>query len=394
MKQVQRLYLFLQKPFFSDYRTLFGLWLLLPVIATLLKLSKHNNFLIFRYVYWHTIEQLPLYVAYDEYWDTNHYGPFFSLVIAPFAMLPVRWGLFFWLIVLSLSLYYAIRKLPFPDRKRIFLYWFCAHELLTALFMSQFNIAIAAIIVATFYCIEKEKDIWAACFIMLGTFVKLYGIVGLAFFFFSKHKVKFLLALLGWALVMFVAPMTISSPDYIISQYVGWWDSLSAKNAENIFSGGQNISLLGMVRKISGCASYSDLWLILGGLIIFGLPYLRIAQYKYKAFRYALLASVLLFVVLFSTGSESSTYIIAFVGVGIWYWSVPWKRSKGDIALMVFAFILTSFSPSDLFPAYLRKEFVQPYALKALPCAIIWFKLSYEMCFRNYIEIGESKIEC
>lgn len=394
MKQVQRLYLFLQKPFFSDYRTLFGLWLLLPVIATLLKLSKHNNFLIFRYVYWHTIEQLPLYVAYDEYWDTNHYGPFFSLVIAPFAMLPVRWGLFFWLIVLSLSLYYAIRKLPFPDQKRIFLYWFCAHELLTALFMSQFNIAIAAIIVATFYCIEKEKDIWAACFIMLGTFVKLYGIVGLAFFFFSKHKVKFLLALLGWALVMFVAPMAISSPDYIISQYVGWWDSLSAKNAENIFSGGQNISLLGMVRKISGCASYSDLWLILGGLIIFGLPYLRIAQYKYKAFRYALLASVLLFVVLFSTGSESSTYIIAFVGVGIWYWSVPWKRSKWDIALMVFAFILTSFSPSDLFPAYLRKEFVQPYALKALPCAIIWFKLSYEMCFRNYIEIGESKIEC
>ena len=394
MKQVQRLYLFLQKPFFSDYRTLFGLWLLLPVIATLLKLSKHNNFLIFRYVYWHTIEQLPLYVAYDEYWDTNHYGPFFSLGIAPFAMLPVRWGLFFWLIVLSLSLYYAIRKLPFPDRKRIFLYWFCAHELLTALFMSQFNIAIAAIIVATFYCIEKEKDIWAACFIMLGTFVKLYGIVGLAFFFFSKHKVKFLLALLGWALVMFVAPMAISSPDYIISQYVGWWDSLSAKNAENIFSGGQNISLLGMVRKISGCASYSDLWLILGGLIIFGLPYLRIAQYKYKAFRYALLASVLLFVVLFSTGSESSTYIIAFVGVGIWYWSVPWKRSKWDIALMVFAFILTSFSPSDLFPAYLRKEFVQPYALKALPCAIIWFKLSYEMCFRNYIEIGESKIEC
>lgn len=394
MKQVQRLYLFLQKPFFSDSRTLFGLWLLLPVIATLLKLSKHNNFLIFRYVYWHTIEQLPLYVAYDEYWDTNHYGPFFSLVIAPFAMLPVRWGLFFWLIALSLSLYYAIRKLPFPDRKRIFLYWFCAHELLTALFMSQFNIAIAAIIVATFYCIEKEKDIWAAFFIMLGTFVKLYGIVGLAFFFFSKHKTKFLLALLGWALVMFVAPMAISSPDYIISQYVGWWDSLSAKNAENIFSGGQNISLLGMVRKISGCASYSDLWLISGGLIIFGLPYLRIAQYKYKAFRYTLLASVLLFVVLFSTGSESSTYIIAFVGVGIWYWAVPWKRSKWDIALMVFAFILTSFSPSDLFPAYLRKEFVQPYALKALPCVLIWFKMSYEMCFRNYVEIGESKIEC
>lgn len=86
---------FLQKPFFSDGRTLFGLWLLLPVIASLLKISKHNNYLIFRYVFWHTIEQKPLYAAYDEYWDTNHYGPFFSLVIAPFALLPGWVGMLF-----------------------------------------------------------------------------------------------------------------------------------------------------------------------------------------------------------------------------------------------------------------------------------------------------------
>lgn len=389
MKQLQRLNLFLQKPFFSDYRTLFGLWLLLPIIATLLKLAKHNNFLIFKYVFWHTIEQTSLYATYDEYWDTNHYGPFFSLIIAPFAVVPVRVGLLFWLIALSLSLYYAIRKLPFTDKKRIFIYWFCAHELLTALFMSQFNIAIAAIIIASFYCLEKEKDIWAAFFIMLGTFIKLYGIVGLAFFFFSKHKTKFCLALIAWGAVLFVAPMAISSPEYIISQYHEWWESLVAKNAENIFSGGQNISLLGMIRKISQCVSYSDIWFILGGLVIFGLPYLRIGQYRYQAFRYTLLASVLLFVVLYSTGSESSTYIIAFMGVAIWYVSAPWKRSKWDVALMVSAFILTSMSPSDLFPAFIRKEFVQPYALKALPCAIIWFKLSYEMCKRNYATIKE-----
>ena len=55
-----------------------------------------------------------------------------------------------------------------------------------------------------------------------------------------------------------------------------------------------------------------------------------------------------MFVVLFSTGSESSTYIIAFIGVAIWYTAVPWKRSTLDIVLMVFAFILTSMSPSDL----------------------------------------------
>ncbi len=382
---IQRLSAFLRHPFFSHPRTLFALWMLLPVVSALLKMSKHNNYLIFKGVFWHTVGQLPLYAPYpEEYFDTNHYGPLFSLIIAPFALIPGWWGLLFWQIALSASLYGAIRNLPMPQRKRIFLYWFCAHELLTALFMSQFNVAIAAIIVATYYCIEREKDFWAACLIMLGTFVKLYGIVGLAFFFFSKHKMRFVLSLCFWAGVMFAAPMLISSPEYILSQYAGWWESLTAKNAENIFSGGQNISLLGMIRKISQCASYSDLWVILAGLCLFGLPYLRISQYKHEAFRYALLASVLLFTVLFSTGSESSTYIIAFVGVGIWYITAPWKRSRWDVVLMVFAFVLTSMSPSDLFPAFLRREFVQPYALKALPCVLIWLKLCYEMCTKDY----------
>lgn len=381
---LQSVRLFFQKPFFRDNRTLLALWILLPVAATLAKWTKYNNFLIFRYVFWHTIDEQPLYVPYDTYFDTNHYGPFFSIVVAPFAVLPEHLGLLCWLVVLSLSLYYAVRKLPLEHRQHVFLFWFCAHELLTALFMQQFNIAIAAIIVGTYYCIEKEKDVWAALLIVVGTFVKLYGIVGLAFFFFSRHKLKFVLALLGWSAVCFVAPMLISSPDFILSQYAAWWDSLTSKNAENIFSGGQNISLLGMIRKISGCASYSDIWVILGGLILFSLPYLRIRQYAYQAFRYTWLASVLLFVVLFSTGSESSSYIIAFVGISIWYLVAPWKRSGWDIALLVFAFVLTSMSPSDLFPAYIRREWVQPYALKALPCVIIWLKLSYELCTKDY----------
>lgn len=386
---MHRLSLFLQKPFFSDYRTLFGLWLLLPIIAGLIKVS--NNFLIFKYVFWHTVDQTSLYTAYPEYWDTNHYGPVFSLVIAPFAILPLRLGLILWLVVLSLALYYAVRKLPLVKRKHIFIYWFCAHELLTALFMAQFNIAIAAIIVATFYCIQKEKELWAAFYIMLGTFVKLYGVVGLAFFFFSKHKIKLIGWLLLWAVVLFVSPMLISSPSYVLSQYVEWSQSLLEKNGENLASIAQNISLLGLIRRISQCTTYSDIWVLLGGLIVFALPYLRIKQYKHEAFRYTLLASVLLFVVLFSTGSESSTYIIAFIGVAIWYIVAPWKRSKWDVALMIFAMILTSFSPSDLFPAYVRREIVQPYALKALPCVLIWLKLSYEMCRKEYAPILNNK---
>ena len=382
-----KLQAFFHKPFFSNPRTLFGLWTLLAVVAGLTKIAphRHNNFLIFRGVFWHTIQKLSLYDFYPtEYNDHNHYGPIFSLVIAPFAVVPDAIGLLLWLVVLALGMYYAVRRLPLEEGRQIFLYWFCAHELLTALQMQQFNIAIAAIIIGSFAAIEKGREVTAAFLIVLGTFVKLYGVVGLAFFFFVKRKPRFILALIGWSAVCFVAPMLISSPEYVVGQYVEWYERLAAKNGENTFSLMQNISLLGMIRKISGSASYSDLLVILPGLALFGLPYLRFGQYRHLAFRYAILSSVLLFVVLFSTGSESSTYIIPFAGIALWYATSPWKRSGWDVALLVFAFVLSSLSPSDLFPRSLREAYVLPYALKALPPTLIWLRLSYELLTRDY----------
>lgn len=382
-----KLQAFFHKPFFSNPRTLFGLWTLLAVVAGLTKIAphRHNNFLIFRGVFWHTIQKLSLYDFYPtEYNDHNHYGPIFSLVIAPFAVVPDAIGLLGWLVVLALGMYYAVRRLPLEEGRQIFLYWFCAHELLTALQMQQFNIAIAAIIIGSFAAIEKGREVTAAFLIVLGTFVKLYGVVGLAFFFFVKRKPRFILALIGWSVVCFVAPMLISSPEYVVGQYVEWYERLAAKNGENTFSLMQNISLLGMIRKISGSASYSDLLVILPGLALFGLPYLRFRQYRHLAFRYAILSSVLLFVVLFSTGSESSTYIIPFAGIALWYTTSPWKRSGWDVALLVFAFVLSSLSPSDLFPRSLREAYVLPYALKALPPTLIWLRLSYELLTRDY----------
>jgi len=125
-------------------------------------------------------------------------------------------------------------------------------------------------------------------------------------------------------------------------------------------------------------------------LVMFAIPYLRLSQYKHEGFRQTLLASVLMFTVLFSTGSESSGYIIALVGVVIWYTASPWKRNRWDMGLMVFAFVLTSLSPSDLFPAYLRREWVQPYALKALPVTLIWLQLCWEMWTRDYSRASTS----
>ena len=212
---------FFAKPFFHDYRTLFGLWMLLPIIMWIMKMTRANNYNIYRGSFWNAVRGWNLYLPNPaEYGDMHHYGPVFSLLFAPFAIGPKWIGLLLWGIVLTLFLYWAIRKSQFTKYQQLFILWFCAHEMLTALFMQQFNIAIAATILLAYYLIERERDFWAAFFIMLGTFVKAYSIVGLAFFFFSKHKGKFIAALLFWAVVMFVAPMPFFHGwDYIVSQY-------------------------------------------------------------------------------------------------------------------------------------------------------------------------------
>ena len=377
---------FLAKPFFHDRRTILWLWIALSVIAAVLKYNRtDNNYRIFRGVFWHTLQCTSLYAEYPlEYYDVNHYGPFFSLVIAPFALMPIPLGLVFWCIALSLTLYFAITRSTFSSWQQMFVLWFCSETLLTSLFMQQFNIAIAAIIIASYALIEKERDFWAACLIVLGTFVKLYGIVGLAFFFFSRHKGKFVLSLLFWGVVLFVAPMIISSPGYVVSQYHEWFVCLVEKNGENLASQAQNISALGMVRRMLGNPEYSDLLILSPALVLFALPYLRFKQWRNEGFRMTLLASVLLFTVLFSTGSESSSYIIALSGVCVWYFAAPWQRGKADIWLLVFVFLLSSMGSSDLYPRVIKREYIQAYSLKALPCLIVWLKLCWEMMVKNY----------
>lgn len=383
------------KPILTDERVMAGLWVFIGIISAVTKITAtaHNNYLIYKYSFWHLWHQLPLFSTYPaEYFDMHHYGPLFSLIIAPFAVLPDWMGLILWNTCLALFLYWAIRQLNLTRYQHVFMLWFCGHELLTALFMQQFNVAIAAIILLSYAFVYKEKDIWATLMIVIGTLVKLYGIVGLAFFFFSKHKGKYILSFIGWMLLLFVLPMLFSSPEYVVQCYQDWAVSLSSKNSDNALSLMQNISLLGIVRKVgfavSGGAAiwqtYSDLWVIIPGLVLFFLPYLRLNQYKHVAFQQTLLASVLMFVCLFSTGTESSGYITALLGVVLWYTAAPWQRNKWDIFLMVFAFVITSMSPSDLFPAYIRREWIQPYALKALPVAMIWLQLCYEMLTKPY----------
>lgn len=377
----------IHKPFFTDYRVLLISWIgvgLFVAIKGTLTHSLHNNYQIYKYVFWHLIEKLPLYPPYPAvYHDVNNYGPLFGLIIAPFALLPDWIGAPLWETFLILTLFFAIRQLPLKQWQHAAIYWFCINSLFTSATNVQFNITIAAIIVLSYTSLKKEKEPWAALFIIVGTLVKIYGLVGLAFFFFSKHKLRFIGWLIVWSAVLFALPMLVSSPTYIIGQYSAWVHELVFKNSENTVSMMQDMSIMGMIRKSTGHLEWPNFPMIAVGIVLFLLPYLQIKRYQQTGFQLLVLASVLLFTVLFSTGTEPNTFIIGMVGVAIWFVIQPRPYKKWQWAVLAFVFLFTSMPPSDLFPAYLRNNFMIPYALLAVPCAVAWLIIIFENSHRS-----------
>jgi len=127
---------------------------------------------------------------------------------------------------------------------------------------------------------------------------------------------------------------------------------------------------------------------MIGGALIFMIPLIRFKLYKNVNFRLLALSSVLLWIVIFNHKSESPTFIIAMMGVALWFMSQ--KKSTLNIVLFISAFVLTSLSPTDIFPRYVRHEIIVPYVLKALPCILIWLKLIYDMMILQPIASGPS----
>ena len=211
-------------------------------------------------------------------------------------------------------------------------------------------------------------------------------------FFFCKNKPKFVLSLLFWSFIFFVLPMFISSPQYIIERYIEWFNELVNKNGTNVMLNTyQDFSVMGVVRRIVGDASIPNTPFLIVGLILFGLPYLRISAYSNQKFQLLLLSSVLIFTVIFSSGSESPTYIIAFIGVALWFVIQQVTRNIYVIFLLIFALILTSFSHTDLFPRYIFDNYVRKYSLKAVPCIIIWLVIIYQMLTEKFETLANEK---
>jgi len=384
---------FFALPFFTQRKYIIGFWLVFAFVTGLKQylIGRYNNYKIFAYVYRHTIEKLPLYVEYPaQYGDSNHYGPFFSVIIGPFAVLPDGLGIILWNLFNTTLLVFGVFKLPIKESSKVAVAWIITNEMITALLSVQFNVGLTGLLLLGFIFLEKQKLFYASIAILIGFLVKLYGIVLLAFFFFMKQKVKFIGAFIIVAMVFFFAPLLLTDYAFLKMSYIDWFHALIYKSSYNeSVSDMANISFMGFMKKVFGLQIHVLVAVAFGAFML-GLILLRKSQYGSLTYKLLLLSDLPLCLVLFNTNVESPTFIIAFVGIAIWFIVV--EKNNLNLFLFIFAMILTSFSPTDIFPKFLREQYIKPYALKVLPCILIWIDITYRLLTHKFNQITQKEI--
>jgi len=338
-----------------------------------IRYNKYNNYTIFQNSYNHLKSGKDLYALYpEESWDLFKYTPTFSVFFGIFAIFPDWLGLTLWNLVNALLLLFAVYYLPkLSNLEKGLVLIILLIELLTSMQNGQSNALIAGLLVFSFGLLEKNKYILATLLIVFSAFIKLFGIVGFALLLFYPEKWKLALYTTLWTIVLFLLPLLFIDTSQYYELLGSYWNMLS--NDHSISYG---YSVMGWLNTWFGIHINKNIIVIIGA-VIFLIPLIYIKLYNNFMFKYLALTSILIWVVIFNHKAESPTFIIAITGVALWF--IKSKKSNINIILFVMAFILTSLSPTDIFPQFLREEYVQTYTLKAFPCILIWLKINYDM---------------
>lgn len=389
--------------FFTRRKTILWLCVLLAVFIAVKQYRNHlvpghaestsgthyNNFLIYKYSFWHLLENKNLYLAYpSEYVDHYLYGPAFSALFAPLAILPNFLGILLWCLLNTVVFWIAIRQLPVDNKKQCLIFWIALNSLYTTLVNLQINSLLSAFIIMSYAQVHRKNDWLAALFILLGAFIKIYGIVGFVFFFFSKQKKQFVLYSILWTVVLFFLPWIFSNFAFVAESYKNWYDALTIKGASNIGSSSLDRCVMGMFRRLFNDYTLSDLYFIIPSLLLFGFTLIKINRENIES-QMMMLASVLIYIILASTGAESPTYIFAIAGTGVWY--AVCERTPLRQILFWLALVISSFTPADFFPSYVRTHIIYHYGLSPLPLLIVWLVLHCDLLRKPKLEIDRPR---
>jgi hypothetical protein len=311
--------------------------------------------------------------------DVFLYGPLFSVLFAPFAVLPMWLGPFCWNVFTYTLLFFSVLTLPaqFSFLKKRFILLYSSLVLFATLLSLQLNPVVAAIFLFSFTLFEKDKGFWAILLIMISGFIKIYGFFQLAMIFFYPRPIKKILYSILIFPVLLLLPVVNLQLQHLFDYYANWFSTLTGH-----LDGFRNYSIFRLTEFISGSAgSVSGIISVIVFLMLFVLSLFTLnTMRKSFAMRTMFLGILMGWVILFSTGSERHTYVIAVIGYALWYLTVI--PAKTDKVLLWLNLILLGIVPIDIFcPVFISDFLLDKIFLNVIVFTITWGIMVYKTFF-------------
>jgi hypothetical protein len=329
-----------------------------------------GNFEIFRLASRHLVSGEDMYADYPtEISDRFKYSPTFALLFAPLAWLAWPVALFLWSCLNALVLFVAVERV-LPGRAGLLALGALLLELLRGMQNAQSNALVAGLIVLAFVAMERTNTWRTAAAVMIGACVKIFPLAALSFAIPRRRvwRTGLWAAAIGATLV--ALPLVVTSPTTLRAQYASW------RGVEGTDAQQRWFSVMQLVHRWTG-ASWPN-WPIqlLGTLVLLAPLALRRDRWDDARYRFAYLCSVLMFVVLFNHQAERASYLIAFVGITLWY--VASERSRWQSWLFVTAFITIPMMSTLIPGTFFRGRNAMLYRLAA-PTLAIWLAVQWEL---------------
>jgi len=373
----------------QDPRILLGIYALAASVVALHKMAQglfqsggliyppYQNYVIFRNAFFHLVARQDLYAAYPiEQADLFKYSPTFALLMAPIAALPYTLGAVVWNLVNAVALFGAVMWVPtLSARARSWVLWFVLLSLISSMQTAQSNGLMAGLMLGAFAARERNRNALAALSVVAAALVKPFGGIALLPCLARPGRGRLLAWVSGWGIALCLAPLLVVPAGHLAFLYRSWFDLLQSDHATKA-----GLSVMAWLEAWFGLAWPKDAVIAAGGLLLV-IPLARRSLFGSSAARILLAASVLIWVVIFNHMAESPTYVIAVVGVALWYFSQP--PSPLNTSLVAATFLLTSLAATELCPREVRTRLIAPYVLKAVPCILVWLKLQYELLARQ-----------
>lgn len=342
----------------------------------------HNNFQIFSFA------SLDFWAGVNPYSGWSHlsllgkpldlflYGPLFSILFTPFALMPHWLGAVLWNFFTYSLFFISIFTLPeqFSFIKKRFIFIFSVLTLFCTLLSLQYNPLIAAFFLFSFTLLEKKKGFWAVLIILLSAFTKVYGIFQLAMLLFYPKLWKNILYAVLIGIVFLLLPIVNIPLDGLPAYYHSWVTTvMEHSDASRFYSIYRPVILY--FESIEPYMGLTSIGIFLS-LFAVTLTKLRVFRESF-AYRAQFLGILMAWVILFGLSSERHTYVIAIVGYAIWYLNT--ENDKLDKVLLWTNFALLGIMPVDIiFPRFLSSIILGKLHLGVIVFAITWFKMVYK----------------